>query len=504
MGEPENGEERKIRITFIVRTLDESESKCETGGTGQAINELIMSGHQEDVERISRTYTGSVLPNSSTVPSSISSFKKDTRLYQSSKSARADKSVDYAAVGVHEHDYIPRNMRGMTERNEGLEKKTEDHTMESLQRMQQEIRNISAWREESAATSGKLSSIDSKVDEIFTHVQQLSMTQDSLETQYSHDPPGEDGDNEESELGSGKFSTVFRMRFKLDGQLYAVKEMPVKTARNANIDLRAVMLEVHAMSVLTHHNVIRYFNCFYSRNHKVFNVVMEYADGGTLAGQVECTPGPTIGTLTRWLGESLSALDYIHSQSMLHRDIKPENILLKKRAVLGGRRDTGSEEVYEIKLAGLGPVAAANSSVGHQTTICTAEYSSYEKLNGERYDSKDDIWGLGCVFAELLTRRRLHGCGKGNWGVRMSSRRAEMQLKKQEVLQTCVDANAKVGQLVVQMLREVPAERPNAKSLLESLVLVSLRRELLRLNCVYSIHEQLYQYFTRETQRRHE
>lgn len=241
---------------------------------------------------------------------------------------------------------------------------------------------------------------------------------------------------------------------------------------------------VHKMTELTHPHIVRYFYCFYSRRDNYFNVVMEYASGGTLATQVEGTPGPTIDTIKRWLRETLLALEYMHSNGVLHRDIKPENILLKERAFLG--RGSASaiegEAVYEIKLADLSLAAAVNPSGGHQTKVGTDAYSSYEKRNSKRYGTEDDIWGLGCVFAELLTRRRLCSGDKGGWGVQMSSKEAEMQPMKRLVLQACVETSMDVGLLVKYMLRENPAERPSATSMLEELLKVWMEfMEFLRL-----------------------
>ena len=44
---------------------------------------------------------------------------------------------------------------------------------------------------------------------------------------------------------------------KLDGELYAIKEIPVKTADNAE-----VVKEVKLLSRLNHKNVVRYFNAW--------------------------------------------------------------------------------------------------------------------------------------------------------------------------------------------------------------------------------------------------
>lgn len=293
-----------------------------------------------------------------------------------------------------------------------------------------------------------------------------------MESHFAHDPPQEDSDDERSVLGSGTFGKVFRMLFEDDNKLYTVKEVRVKRARDTNIDLGAVMCEVDILSELTHAHIIRYFKCYFSRKEKYFNVIMEYANSGSLADQIECVPVPTLATVTRWLKESLSALEYLHGRRILHRDIKPENIWLQRSEVASIGRESEGEVVYIIKLADLGLVTVTSAFAGLQTKTDIDAYSSYEKLNGAQYDSSDDIWGLGCVFAELLTCRRLSGKRRDSWGVCMFSKLAEMQPRKQEVLRACVDANAEIGGLVMQMLSENPRERPDAALLLRALTQV--------------------------------
>lgn len=403
--------------------------------------------------RMSRL-SGNNLQLSSTASSR---FEVRPSLDSSSKAAKIDLSVDYNAVGVHEHDYVP-----LDERRKKWVAEEEHY--------------ISAWDLDVESGLRELKLVVGK----------------SPDTDIEAKLSPVDANNS---LGKGNFGKVFRANFEFEEgekKLCAVKRINIRwntSNEHEEFELDQARSEVTLMMRLQHPHIIGYIGSYRSKT--TFNVVMEYADGGTLAEKIRPqTRSAPYQTIARWLGESLSALDYMHSLSVLHRDIKPENILLKKRMAEGRQNASAIEgdEEYEIKLADLG-LATVKSSIGKRTIVGTDIYSSYEKLHGERYNSEDDIWGLGCVFAELLTGRRLHGKGEGNWGVLMSSKLSRMQLKKQEVLQACVDADEKIGQLVGKMLREVPAERPNAKSLLESLVLVSLKRELLRSNCVYSIHE---------------
>ena len=90
-----------------------------------------------------------------------------------------------------------------------------------------------------------------------------------------------------------------------------------------------------------------------------------------------------------WIFQTLKALEYMHRNGIFHRDIKPENILL--------RND-------QIKLADFGSCKGIFSKPPFTEYISTRWYRSPEcLLTDGYYNYKMDIWGLGCVFFELLT-----------------------------------------------------------------------------------------------------
>ena len=90
-----------------------------------------------------------------------------------------------------------------------------------------------------------------------------------------------------------------------------------------------------------------------------------------------------------WIYQTLKALEYMHKNGIFHRDIKPENILLLKN---------------KVKLADLGSCKGMYSKHPFTEYISTRWYRSPECLLTDGfYNYKMDIWGLGCVFYEILT-----------------------------------------------------------------------------------------------------
>ena len=90
-----------------------------------------------------------------------------------------------------------------------------------------------------------------------------------------------------------------------------------------------------------------------------------------------------------WIYQTLKALETMHKKGIFHRDIKPENILLLKN---------------KVKLADLGSCKGMYSKPPFTEYISTRWYRSPEcLLTDGYYNYKMDIWGLGCVFYEMLT-----------------------------------------------------------------------------------------------------
>lgn len=87
-----------------------------------------------------------------------------------------------------------------------------------------------------------------------------------------------------------------------------------------------------------------------------------------------------------------SATDYLHSNWILHRDLKTSNILMNNRG--------------EIKLADFGMARYTGNPAPKLTQlVVTLWYRAPELLLGaEEYGFEIDIWSIGCVFAELITR----------------------------------------------------------------------------------------------------
>ncbi len=99
------------------------------------------------------------------------------------------------------------------------------------------------------------------------------------------------------------------------------------------------------------------------------------------------------GQVLRWFVQLCLAIRHIHRKKVIHRDIKLQNVLLT------------SED--DIKLGDFG-ISKLLESTGDfaKTSLGTPYYLSPEICSGKRYNSKTDVWMLGCVLYELVARKK--------------------------------------------------------------------------------------------------
>ena len=91
------------------------------------------------------------------------------------------------------------------------------------------------------------------------------------------------------------------------------------------------------------------------------------------------------------------AISHIHSIRLIHTDLKPENILLKEPIENGGPFPSNPKVVL-IDFGG-----ATWQHEHHSSVVCTRQYRPPEVILGLPWSYPVDIWGMGCMLAELWT-----------------------------------------------------------------------------------------------------
>ena len=151
----------------------------------------------------------------------------------------------------------------------------------------------------------------------------------------------------------------------------------------------ALVHEHESASRLEHPGILRVFPP--ERDGTTFLLPMELATGGDL----KRLRGAGYLTIVPVLIEVARALEHAHQRGVIHRDLKPGNVLFDERGrvkladfgVSGNALDPGTDSMVR----GLSPFTA-----------------SPEQLRGEPPRAADDIYGLGALAYELLSRYPPH------------------------------------------------------------------------------------------------
>ena len=205
-------------------------------------------------------------------------------------------------------------------------------------------------------------------------------------------------------LGGGSFADVYKAKEKSTGQLVAIKILKKKYKKWEDcLELRECksLQKLHDGSHSNkpgEENIIKLKQIIFIRKTGTLNLVFEYMETDLLELMKSREPKKlTEGEIRDIIHKTLLGLSFMHKYGFFHRDMKPENILL-----------TGNE----IKIADFGLAREIRSVPPYTEYVSTRYYRAPECiLKSTNYNSPIDIWGLGCIMAEMYLHPQPLFCG---------------------------------------------------------------------------------------------
>ncbi len=174
------------------------------------------------------------------------------------------------------------------------------------------------------------------------------------------------------------------------GRRVALKVPRVDTADEPEV-IQNFLREGAIMARLDHPNIVTVYDAGMDDGRPY--LVMELIQGEDLNKRIDRAPIPQ-STVIAWMQSLASALHYMHEEGIIHRDIKSSNILIKERGNQPLLMDFGISHVNRHSIELLkGRIRG------------TMRYLSPELLEGGEPGRQSDIYALGMVLYECLTRR---------------------------------------------------------------------------------------------------
>jgi serine/threonine-protein kinase len=207
-------------------------------------------------------------------------------------------------------------------------------------------------------------------------------------------------------IATGGMAEIFlaRRRAGLDRVVVIKRMLPELAVRPDFVEM--FVDEARLTASLQHPHVVRVEELGQVDN--TYFIAMELVDGphlGALFAHSLRARKPLPIHLCTWIvARAADGLDYAHTLNdpatgkplrLVHRDISPQNILVSKNG--------------EVKVTDFGVAKATTQQTRTRTGIVKGKvsYMSPEQCLGDVIDHRTDVFALGVVLYELLTRRRL-------------------------------------------------------------------------------------------------
>jgi serine/threonine protein kinase len=198
------------------------------------------------------------------------------------------------------------------------------------------------------------------------------------------------------EIGKGAMGVVFLARDPLIGRLVALKTFrigySIKDQELEQFRIR-FMREAQSAGILTHPHIVTIHDVVEASDEGLAFIAMEYVRGTNLKLLLQGEQPMSLATALDIISQVGDALDYAHANRVIHRDVKPANILIT------------TENRVKITDFGIARLESSNLTQEGQL-LGTPNYMAPEQIQGKEVDHRADLFSLGVVLYEMLTRHK--------------------------------------------------------------------------------------------------
>lgn len=193
-------------------------------------------------------------------------------------------------------------------------------------------------------------------------------------------------------LGRGGMGVVYRAEDKRIGRLVAIKTLTEGYSGQPEM-LERFYREAQA-GILQHPNIVIVYDL--GDQDGVPFIVMEHVSGEPLDKLI--ASGRQLPLIDRLsiIEQVCAALGYAHQRGVIHRDIKPANVIVQP---------DGHAKIVDFGIARVQKSGAETGLTRTGNVIGTVHYIAPERLKGQPFDGRSDIFSTGVMLYLMLAGR---------------------------------------------------------------------------------------------------
>ncbi|HXV60552.1 MAG TPA: protein kinase [Vicinamibacteria bacterium] len=197
----------------------------------------------------------------------------------------------------------------------------------------------------------------------------------------------------QGKLGKGAMGEVYKGHDPVLHRHVAIKVIAETLDAQTDV-VERFKREARNAAQLNHPNIVTIYD-FVEDEGRLY-MVMELLEGQDLKEIIKSGVPLTMEQILSFMEQVADGLGFAHSKDIIHRDLKPANIYVNKNG--------------QVKILDFGLVHEASSDMTKTGQVMgTPNYMSPEQVQGQKVEPCSDIFSLGAVFYEILTRKKPFG-----------------------------------------------------------------------------------------------
>lgn len=196
-------------------------------------------------------------------------------------------------------------------------------------------------------------------------------------------------------VGEGTYGVVYKaLDLRHQNRIVALKKIRLES-EDEGVPSTAIR-EISLLKELKDDNIVRLHDIVHSDAHKLY-LVFEFLELDLKRYMESIPKDQPLGSsiIKKFMMQLCKGIAYCHAHRIIHRDLKPQNLLINRDG--------------NLKLGDFGLARAFGVPLRAYThEIVTLWYRAPEVLlGGKQYSTGVDVWSIGCIFAEMCSRKPL-------------------------------------------------------------------------------------------------